>query len=155
MLYAWAPLVILCVAVVALGSESPGNAGQWHGARPNVLIIMADDMGWQDVGFNGGDNFYETPALDGLALDGAISRSFYAGGPHCSPSRATLLTGTYSTYHHMYSVSGFMGNVHPNSVRPSLDVLSKGSIQAALLWRKCGATSVPHNHNIFHLGKMC
>ena len=130
MLYDWTPLVILCVAVVALGSDGPGNAGQWHGTRPNVLIIMADDMGWQDVGFNGGDYFFETPNLHQLALDGAISRSFYAGAPNCSPSRATMLTGTYSTYNHMYSISGFMGNVHPNTVRPSLNVLSRGSIHS-------------------------
>ncbi len=76
------------------------------GSRPNIIMVLADDLGWQDVGFNG-CSFYETPNIDSLAKDGIISRHFYAGGPTCSPSRATLQTGTFSTVHHLYEAGGY------------------------------------------------
>ncbi len=59
---------------------------------PNILYIMADDLGWKDVGFHGSD--IETPVLDGLARAGAQFDEFYAQ-PMCTPSRAAFLTGRY------------------------------------------------------------
>ena len=61
--------------------------------RPNVILIMADDMGWSDIGCYGGE--IETPNLDGLADDGVRFTQFYNTG-RCCPTRATLLTGTYA-----------------------------------------------------------
>lgn len=59
---------------------------------PNILYIMADDLGWKDVGFHGSD--IETPVLDGLARSGAQFDAYYAQ-PMCTPSRAAFLTGRY------------------------------------------------------------
>ena len=60
--------------------------------RPNIVYIMADDMGWRDVGFHGSD--IRTPALDRLAEGGARLEEFYAQ-PMCTPSRAALMTGRF------------------------------------------------------------
>ncbi|WP_440876055.1 sulfatase family protein [Thalassotalea sp. PLHSN55] len=62
--------------------------------RPNVLIIVADDQGWGDVGFNGITDI-PTPNLDSLAASGVSFEQGYASHPYCSPSRAGLLTGRY------------------------------------------------------------
>jgi hypothetical protein len=61
-------------------------------SRPNILYIVADDMGWGDVGFHGSD--IATPNLDKLAKDGARLEQFYAQ-PMCTPTRAALMTGRY------------------------------------------------------------
>ena len=58
--------------------------------RPNVIIIVADDLGWNDVGFHGGD--IDTPSLDLLAEQGVTLDRFYTT-PICSPTRAALMTG--------------------------------------------------------------
>jgi len=66
--------------------------------RPNFVIILADDLGYADVGFNGRKE-YRTPNLDRLAQEGTNFRRFYAGGVICGPSRASLLTGRYTIHH--------------------------------------------------------
>lgn len=62
-------------------------------ARPNVLLVVADDLGWADVGFNGGQA-YATPHLDRLAATG-INLTDFRACPMCSPTRAGLLTGRW------------------------------------------------------------
>ena len=61
--------------------------------RPNVLFIVADDMGFADVGFNGGKEI-KTPHIDSIAAAGARFEAFYVQ-PLCSPTRASLMTGRY------------------------------------------------------------
>ncbi|OAV45906.1 hypothetical protein A3850_012625 [Lewinella sp. 4G2] len=63
-------------------------------ARPNILLILADDAGWGDFGFQGAADL-RTPNLDQLALDGTIFTQAYVSASVCSPSRAGLLTGRY------------------------------------------------------------
>lgn len=60
--------------------------------QPNILLIMCDDLGWGDVGFNG-NKVIQTPHLDGLAADGIVFSRFYAACPVCSPTRASCITG--------------------------------------------------------------
>jgi arylsulfatase A len=63
-------------------------------SRPNVVVVLADDMGYGDLGrFNGARS--STPTLDRLADEGACLTQCYSGSPVCAPSRATLLTGRY------------------------------------------------------------
>jgi arylsulfatase A-like enzyme len=63
---------------------------------PNIVIILADDLGWMDLS-SYGSTFYETPHLDELASKGIRFTNYYAASPVCSPSRASLLTGKYPT----------------------------------------------------------
>ncbi len=66
-------------------------APQIHAAeKPNIIVMVADDLGWNDVGFHGGD--IDTPSLDRLAAEGMELNRFYTT-PICSPTRAALMTG--------------------------------------------------------------
>ncbi len=69
--------------------------------RPNVVVLLADDLGYRDIGCYGGP--VKTPALDRLAASGAKFSSFYSGCAVCSPSRATLLTGRHHIRTGVYS----------------------------------------------------
>ena len=68
---------------------SPLLAGE-----PNVILIMSDDQGWGDVGFNGNDKI-KTPNLDDMAASGVKFDRFYASAPLCSPTRGSCLTGRF------------------------------------------------------------
>ncbi|MDX1640231.1 MAG: sulfatase-like hydrolase/transferase, partial [Balneolaceae bacterium] len=63
--------------------------------RPNVVIIMADDLGYGDLTSFGGDGSIPTPNIDRLAREGLSFRNFHTNGAVCSPTRASLLTGLY------------------------------------------------------------
>ena len=68
--------------------------------KPNIILILADDLGFNDVSFyNGGaaDGSLMTPNIDQLAKDGAAFMNGYAASPVCSPSRAAIMTGRYSS----------------------------------------------------------
>jgi arylsulfatase A-like enzyme len=65
--------------------------------RPNLVMILADDMGWSDVGFNGRKE-WSTPNLDRLGREGTIFERWYTAMPLCAPSRACLLTGKYTIH---------------------------------------------------------
>ena len=71
--------------------------------KPNIVFIFADDLGWKDVGYQGSD-FMETPNIDRLAKEGMVFSAGYAGAGNCAPSRACLLSGTYTPRHHVYAV---------------------------------------------------
>ncbi len=64
--------------------------------QPNIILVMCDDLGFGDVGFNGGPTI-QTPCLDKLAGEGIRFERYYAGGPVCSPTRGTCLTGRHYT----------------------------------------------------------
>ncbi len=66
----------------------------WAGQKPNIVFILADDLGWGDLGCYG-NRFYETPNLDKLAADGMRFTQAYAAANCCSPTRASVLTGRY------------------------------------------------------------
>jgi arylsulfatase A-like enzyme len=74
-----------------VGGIQAASARESH---PNVLFILADDLGWTDLGCFG-SSFYETPHLDALAADGLRFTQAYAACPVCSPTRASIMTGKY------------------------------------------------------------
>jgi arylsulfatase A-like enzyme len=75
---------------------------------PNIILLMADDMGWGDPGFNG-NPIIKTPNLDSMAGAGIKFTRFYAGGPVCSPTRGTCMTGRhYFRYGITHANEGFL-----------------------------------------------
>jgi arylsulfatase A-like enzyme len=66
----------------------------------NIVFILADDMGWNQVGY-GGTDFYETPNIDSIARSGMRLTQAYAPAPTCSPSRAGIMTGKYPARLHL------------------------------------------------------
>jgi arylsulfatase A-like enzyme len=72
--------------------------------KPNIILLMADDLGYGDVGFNG-NKIIKTPHLDEMARHGIRFTRFYAGAPVCSPTRATCLTGRHHLRYGIFSAS--------------------------------------------------
>ena len=64
-------------------------------SKPNIIFILADDLGYGDVGFNGQDKI-KTPNIDLMAANGMIFTNHYAGSAVCGPSRAVLMTGKHT-----------------------------------------------------------
>jgi arylsulfatase A-like enzyme len=88
----------------ALGVQLGFSAEEQPARKPNIVLIFADDLGWKDVGYQGSD-FMETPNIDRLAKEGMVFSAGYAGAGNCAPSRACMLSGTYTPRHHVYAVS--------------------------------------------------
>jgi len=71
-----------------------GQMDAWVQAKPNIVFILADDMGYADLSCYGAPDV-KTPNIDRLAAEGVKFTNFYANGPECSPSRTAFLTGRY------------------------------------------------------------
>jgi len=80
-------LLILLALLACLGGRLAAAS-----AQPNIIFVMADDMGWGQTGYRG-HPVLKTPNLDAMAASGLRFERFYAGGPVCSPTRAAVLTG--------------------------------------------------------------
>jgi arylsulfatase A-like enzyme len=93
------------LAVAALGVSSSAQAPATP--RPNVVLIITDDVGYADIGSYGAKDI-KTPNIDSLARDGVKLTDFYANGPLCSPTRAGLVTGRYQQ---RYAIEAALGGV--------------------------------------------
>ena len=71
--------------------------------KPNVVLIVADDLGWSDLSYMG-STYYETPNIDKLSKSGMTFYNGYASSANCAPSRASMLTGKYHPFHGIYTV---------------------------------------------------
>ena len=85
-------LVCACLPCAAVVHSSAAPA-----VRPNILVIFADDLGYGDIGVQGGSEV-RTPNIDALAAAGVRCTNGYVSAPYCSPSRAGFLTGRYQTH---------------------------------------------------------
>jgi arylsulfatase A-like enzyme len=95
---------LCCLALLV--ALSPGRAAAEERRRPNVVILLADDLGYADAGFQGCKDV-PTPSLDALARGGTRCTNGYVSGPYCSPTRAGLLTGRYQTrFGHEFNPGG-------------------------------------------------
>jgi hypothetical protein len=81
-----------CIKAFLLSLSLCGVCGE--AKTPNVILLMADDLGWSDTGFNG-NTVVQTPALDEMANNGLVFDRFYAAAPVCSPTRGSCLTGRH------------------------------------------------------------
>ncbi len=92
-------MTMLLSALIALAAcsrppvQAPVSPGAQPAGHPNVLVVLADDLGYGDLGAYGG--MIATPSLDRLAREGMRFTSFYANGSICTPTRVALLTGRY------------------------------------------------------------
>ncbi len=91
-LFIFSSTIIFTLAARVAAADRP--------APPNVVLIVADDLGWRDLGVQG-STYHETPNLDALAGRGMRFTNAYAACPVCSPSRAAMLTGKYPARLHL------------------------------------------------------
>jgi arylsulfatase A-like enzyme len=133
----WTSLSILVVGLTMAASKDAAAAPPPQ--RPNIILVMADDQGWGDVGYNG-HPFVQTPHLDQMAEQGLVLDRFYAAAPVCSPTRASVMTGRTpirskvtnhgrymrpheetiaETLHAAGYVTGIFGKVHLGSGQPA------------------------------------
>src|SRR6059058_4332197 len=85
-------------------------------ARPNIVFLLADDLGYMDIGANNPKTFYETPNIDGLAKKGMRFTQGYAACPVCSPTRGSILTGKYPP---RFGITDYIGGNRPGKLMPS------------------------------------
>lgn len=89
----WASILRLIIVASAA-------VGLLAAQKPNFVFVLADDLGWRDLG-SYGSTYYETPHIDRLAAEGARFTDAYAAGNSCSPTRASILTGKYPASTHV------------------------------------------------------
>ncbi|MBB4080134.1 arylsulfatase A-like enzyme/fibronectin type 3 domain-containing protein [Lewinella aquimaris] len=92
--------LLFCLVSCATRPELPAPAPD----KPNIVLIVADDLGWMDPGFMG-STLYHTPNLDRLSEQSVRFTNGYAGAANCAPSRAAMMTGRYAPYNGVYTVS--------------------------------------------------
>ncbi len=111
-------LGVLILAFTACSKEETGKT------RPNVVFILADDLGYGDLSCFGQDS-YQTPAIDLLAQEGVKATDFYVTVPYCAPSRASFLTGRFPLRH------GVIRNPHPDTT-PEADLVGIAQSEVTL-----------------------
>ena len=90
------PCLFFAILVIGCGLRSNGVGS----SRQNLILIVADDLGWADLGCYGSD-LHETPHLDRLASEGVRFTDAYSASPVCTPTRASILTGKHPARLHM------------------------------------------------------
>lgn len=94
-------LAIASLIAPSAWAEDAGSAPK----RPNIVFVLADDLGWTDLGCQG-SRYYETPHIDRLAGGGLRFTNGYTCGPNCQPTRAALMSGQYGPRTGIYTVGG-------------------------------------------------
>lgn len=102
--------------------QGPGAAAEPAGERPpNIILIVADDLGYNDIStFGGGVAGMQTPGIDRLAAEGAVFTQSYSGASTCAPSRAMIMTGRYPTR------TGFEFTPTPDGMIKIVSAVSEG-----------------------------
>ncbi len=112
-------ILLASLALASCAGSRKGNKGEKKDDRPNIVLILADDLGYSDLGCYGGE--IRTPNLDSLAANGLRFTRFY-NTSRCCPTRASLLTGLYNQQAgigemtHARQEPGYLGALGPNTV---------------------------------------
>ncbi len=130
--------VVGCAQSLSAGVGGKGGSGQ----RPNIILIMADDMGFSDIGCYGGE--INTPNLDRLAEGGLRFTQFY-NTARCCPTRASLMTGLYQ---HQAGMGGMVGSRGPG---PYQGYLNDKCVTIAEALKSAGYTTLMSGK--WHVGK--
>jgi arylsulfatase A len=115
------PLLRTLISAVFLATQLPAE----EPARPNVILIMADDLGYHDLGCYGHEKI-RTPVLDKLAAEGVRLTNFHSGATVCTPSRMALMTGAYPV--RLGWTQGVVGHLIPNDQGMSPEALTIAEI---------------------------
>jgi arylsulfatase A-like enzyme len=124
---------ITALAVILL-SFVTAQAQTTNTAKPNIIIILTDDMGYSDVGCFGG-NFVPTPNIDRLAKSGMKFNRYYSAAPICSPSRTAMLTGMYPA---RWNFSTFLDTKKHNKNAEQADFLDLTAPTMAKFFKNAG-----------------
>ena len=135
--------IVLTVLLVLIGSIGPAPAAT---NRPNFIFILADDLGWSDLGCYGHPQI-KTPNLDRLAKQGTLFTQFYVNGSVCSPSRCAFMTGQYPARHQIH---GHYAEHPQNAARGMNNWLDPKVPNVAALLQKQGYSTA--HFGKWHLG---
>jgi arylsulfatase A-like enzyme len=105
------PLAAVCLVGLLGATARAADAD-----RPNIVFILADDLGYMDIGANNPKSFYETPNIDSLAARGMRFTQGYAACPVCSPTRASIMTGKYPQ---RTGITDFIGGKRAGRLNPA------------------------------------
>ena len=129
------------LALLAMGWITPGAAlAQAPAARrPNIILILADDLGYNEVGVYGQKKI-RTPNIDRLAQEGVRLTDHYSGSPVCAPSRGVLLTGLHSGHAYIRDNDemGFRGDVWKDPALEGQRPLPAGTFTMATMLKRAG-----------------
>ncbi|MEY3419829.1 MAG: hypothetical protein RIR48_109 [Bacteroidota bacterium] len=96
-------ILMFLVGLLGYACAIPKKQNSSPRKNPNIVLILVDDLGWADVGYNG-NPYYQTPFLDSLSRVSFQFTNGYAAASNCAPSRACLLTGLNTPNHGIYTV---------------------------------------------------
>ncbi|HPO31547.1 MAG TPA: sulfatase-like hydrolase/transferase, partial [Candidatus Hydrogenedentes bacterium] len=100
------------LAALAAGARSINSCASGGGKRPNIIFILADDLGYGDLGCYG-QQLIQTPCLDRMAAEGLRFTQAYAGSTVCAPSRCALMTGMHMGHARVRGNADRQGNIVP------------------------------------------
>jgi arylsulfatase A-like enzyme len=146
-------LLALCGALIVGGAAAQGTPAGHPPDRPNIVFVLADDLGWRDLGCMGSD-LYQTPNLDRLAEQGVLFTDAYASCANCAPTRAALMSGMYAPRTGVYTVGRSArgpGSAHRVVPVPNTTTLDPAVVTLAESLRAAGYTT--GHFGKWHLGE--
>ncbi len=144
-------IVFICINFVACNSIKSNDYKELE--RPNIVLILVDDLGWSDTSFMG-NPVYETPNLDKLSNESVVFSNAYAPAANCAPSRACIMSGKNTPFHGIYTVgSSERGKSKNRKLIPTKNTvtLSDSIVTIAEALKKHGYTSASIGK--WHLGE--